>query len=73
VPHLPGVELLVNPSVDPTTAERGIKQVQAVAEHLRMSFQFVEAGQPDQIERAFPSNSNVINGVMVCPDGMCRH
>ena len=70
VPSLSGVKLMINPTVDPGTTERGIKQVQVVAEHLNIGFQLVEAGQPDQIERVFPSYRDVTNGVMVYPDGM---
>jgi putative ABC transport system substrate-binding protein len=61
---------MINPSFDRTTTERSIKQVQTAAERLGIRFQLVEAGQPDQIERAFPPNREGTNGVMVHPDGL---
>jgi ABC-type uncharacterized transport system substrate-binding protein len=69
VPRLSEIELMINPSFDRTTTERNIKQVQTAAERLGIRFQLVEAGQPDQIERAFPPNREGTNGVMVHPDG----
>ena len=71
-PHLSNIAVLINPN-DPITAQATIGQARTTAERLGITIQPIEAQQPDQIERAFPSNSNVINGVMVCPDGMCRH
>ena len=58
---------MINPSFDRTTTERSIKQVQTAAERLGVHFQLVEAGQPDQIERVFPSNCEGTYGVMVHP------
>jgi putative tryptophan/tyrosine transport system substrate-binding protein len=63
------IALLVNPS-DPVTTARSIEQAHAAAERLDISIQLIEAGKPDQIERAFSSIQEGVRGVMVQPDAM---
>lgn len=63
------IALLLNPS-DPVTTARSIEQARAAAGRLDMSIQLVEAGKPDQIERAFSSIQEEVRGVMVQPDAM---
>jgi putative ABC transport system substrate-binding protein len=63
------IALLLNPS-DPVTASRSIDQARAAAARLDMSIQPIEAGKPDQIERAFSSIQEGVQGVMVEPDAM---
>lgn len=54
VTPLPWIALLLNPS-DPVTAASSIEQARAAAGRLDISIQPIEAGKPDQIERAFSS------------------
>jgi putative tryptophan/tyrosine transport system substrate-binding protein len=70
VPRLSGIALMTNPSSDPVTTELSVRQVEAAAQRLHLSFRSVEAQQPDQIARAFSSNQNGTDGVMVDADGL---
>jgi putative tryptophan/tyrosine transport system substrate-binding protein len=63
------IALLLNPS-DPIITARSIEQVRAAAARLDISVQPIEAGKPDQIERAFSSIQDGVQGVMVQPDAM---
>jgi putative tryptophan/tyrosine transport system substrate-binding protein len=63
------IALLVNPS-DLITTQRTIEQARTVAERLGITIQPIEAQQPDQIERAFSSIQDEVDGVMVEPDGL---
>jgi putative ABC transport system substrate-binding protein len=69
VTPLTRIALLLNPS-DPIITARSIEQVRAAAGRLDMSIQPIEAGKPDQIERAFSSIQEGVQGVMVQPDAM---
>jgi putative tryptophan/tyrosine transport system substrate-binding protein len=69
VAGLSRVAVLLNPS-DPVITARTIEQVGAAAGRLDMSIQPVEAGKPEQIERAFSSIQDDVHGVMLQPDGM---
>ena len=63
------IALMVNPS-NPITTEGNIQQVRIAAERLGMTVQVIEAAQPDQIERAFSSLQDGINGVMILDDSL---
>jgi len=63
------IALLVNPS-DPIITGRSVEQVRAAAARLDLSIQPIEAQKPDQIEPAFSSIQEGVQGVMVQPDGM---
>lgn len=69
VPSVSEIKLMVNPS-DPITTQRTIEQIRTAAEHLGITIQSIEVKQPDQIERAFSSIQDGVNGVMVQSDGM---
>jgi putative ABC transport system substrate-binding protein len=69
VSPLSKIALLVNPS-DLITTERTIEQARTAAESLGITIQPIKAQQPDQIERAFSSIQDGVNGVMVEPDGL---
>jgi len=64
-----GIALLVNPSA-PESTEDSIKRVQVAAERLGLTFQATRAALPDQIERAFSSLQDSINGVVIQDDAM---
>lgn len=64
-----GIALLVNPSA-PEITEDSIKQVRVAAERLGLTVQATKAAQPDQIERAFSSLQDSINGVVIQDDSM---
>ena len=66
---LSGVALLVNPS-NPVTTESNIEQVRVAAKRLDLTVQVIWAPQPDQIEDAFYSIRNDINGVMILDDSL---
>ncbi len=70
VPRLSEIELMFNPTFDPATTERSIEQVRTAAGRLGITIHPIEATQPDQIERAFSSDKDGINGVMVHADSM---
>jgi putative ABC transport system substrate-binding protein len=69
VTPLSRIALLVNPS-NPITSQRAIEQVRIAAERLGITIQPIEAPKPDQIERAFSSIQEGVNGVMIQPDGL---
>jgi len=66
---LSGIALMVNPT-DPITSQSSAKQVRDAAKSLGMTFQTIEAAQPDQIERAFSSIQDGISGVMIPDDSL---
>jgi putative ABC transport system substrate-binding protein len=66
---LSGVALMVNPS-NPITTEGNIQQVRIAAERFGMTVQVIEATQRDQIERAFSSIQDGINGAMILDDSL---
>jgi len=68
VPHLTGIYLMVNPG-DPT-AQGSIELVRTAVERLGITIQPIEVAQPDQIDRAFSSLQDGVNGVMFQPDAM---
>jgi putative tryptophan/tyrosine transport system substrate-binding protein len=70
VPRLSKIELMINPTYDHVTTERSVGQVRTAAERLGIGIQSIEAARPDQIEWAFSSNQDGVNGVMVQPDSM---
>jgi putative tryptophan/tyrosine transport system substrate-binding protein len=70
VPHLSGIELMINPSSDPVATELSAKRVENAAQRLHLSFRLVEAQRSDQIAQAFSSNADVTNGLMVDADGL---
>jgi putative tryptophan/tyrosine transport system substrate-binding protein len=70
VPRLSGIDLMVNPSSDPVSTELSVKRVEAAAQRLRLNFRSLEAQQPDQIARAFSSNQDGTDGLMVDADGL---
>jgi ABC-type uncharacterized transport system substrate-binding protein len=61
------VALLLNPG-DPDTTARSVAQVRSAAGLLGISVQPIEAGKPDQIERAFSSIQEGVQAMMVQPD-----
>jgi putative ABC transport system substrate-binding protein len=69
VTSLSGIALMVNPT-DPIGAQSSIEQVRTAAERLGITIQPIEVAQPDQIERAFSSIQDGVNGVMVQDDAM---
>ena len=69
VAPLSRIALLVNPS-DPIIAQRTVEQVRTAAGRLDMTIQPIEAPKPDQIEGAFFSIQDNINGLMIQPDGL---
>jgi putative ABC transport system substrate-binding protein len=69
VSPLTRIALMVNPS-DSISTQSGIKQVRTAAERLGITVQPIEAAQPDQIERAFSSIQDGVNGVMIQDDAM---
>jgi putative ABC transport system substrate-binding protein len=69
VPTLFRVAILINPS-DPITSAGSVEEVRAAAERLGMSIQSIEAGRPDQLEKAFSSIQEDVQGVMVQADGL---
>ena len=66
---LSGIALMVNPT-DPITTLSSAKQVRDAAKSLGMTFQTIEAAQPDQIERAFSSIQDGVSGVMIPDDSL---
>jgi putative tryptophan/tyrosine transport system substrate-binding protein len=69
VPTLSRLAVLFNPS-DPVTSARSVEQVRAAAERLGMSIQSIEAGRSDQLEQAFSSIQEEMQGLIVQPDPM---
>jgi len=68
VPHLTGIYLMVNPG-DPTS-QNSVELVRTAVERLSITIQPIEVAQPDQIDRAFSSLQDGVNGVMLQPDAM---
>jgi putative tryptophan/tyrosine transport system substrate-binding protein len=68
VPHLTGIGLMVNPG-EPTS-QHSIELVRTAVERMGVTIQPIEVAQPDQIDRAFSSLQDGVNGVMLQPDAM---
>jgi putative tryptophan/tyrosine transport system substrate-binding protein len=68
VPHLTGIYLMVNP--DEPTSQQSIELVRTAVERLGITIQPIEVAQPDQIDRAFSSFQDGVNGVMIEADAM---